>query len=45
MHIGELLKLELIRRSNSPYRSPTFIVQKHSEIVREKSRMVIDKDV
>ena len=42
MHISELLKLGVIRRSSSPHRSPAFIVRKHSEIVRGKSRMVID---
>ena len=42
MHINELWKLGVIRRPNSPHRSPAFIVRKHSEIVRGKSRMVID---
>jgi len=42
MHIEELLKLGVIRRSTSRHRSPAFIVNKHSEQVREKSRMVID---
>lgn len=42
MHIEDLLKLKVIRRSNSPHRSPAFIVNKHSELVRGKSRMVID---
>jgi hypothetical protein len=42
MHIEELLKLKAIRESRSPHRSASFIVQNHSEIVRGKSRMVIN---
>ncbi|KAL4579631.1 hypothetical protein LXL04_015785 [Taraxacum kok-saghyz] len=42
LHISELLKLGVIRKSDSPQRSAAFIVRKHSEIVREKSRMVIN---
>lgn len=42
MHIEELLKLGVIRKSECPHRSSTFIVRKHSEIIREKSRMVIN---
>ena len=42
MHIGDLNKLKIIRRSESPHRSATFIVKKHSEIVRGKSRMIIN---
>jgi hypothetical protein len=42
MHIEELLKLKAIRESRSPHRSVAFIVRNHSEIVRGKSRMVIN---
>ena len=42
MHIEDLNKLEIIRRSISPYRSAAFIIRKHSKIVRGKSRMVIN---
>ena len=42
MHITELLKLGVIRKSISRQRSPAFIVNKHSEQVRGKSRMAID---
>lgn len=42
MHISELLQLGIIRRSDSPHKSSAFIVRKHSEIVRGKSRMVIN---
>ena len=42
MHIKELLELGVIRKSNSPHRSAAFIVNKHSEQVRGKSRMVIN---
>lgn len=42
MHIKDLLDLKVIRRSDAPHRSPAFIVRKHSEIVRGKSRMVIN---
>ena len=42
MHIGDLNKLKIIRRSTSPHRIAAFIVRKHSEIVRGKSRMVIN---
>ena len=41
-HINDLLKLDVIRRSNSPYRSIAFLVNKHSEQKRGKSRMVIN---
>ena len=41
-HINDLLKLNVIRRSNSPHRSTTFLVNKHSEQKRGKSRMVIN---
>jgi hypothetical protein len=42
MHIEELLKLRAIRESRSPYRSTSFIVRNHSEIVRGKTCMVIN---
>ena len=42
MHISELLRLKVIRKSTSRHRSPAFIVNKRSEQVRGKSRMVID---
>ena len=42
MHINELLKLGVIRKSTSRHRSPAFIVNTHSEQVRGKNRMVID---
>ena len=42
MHIEELLKLGAIRESKSPHRSAAFIVRNHAEIVRGKSRMVIN---
>ena len=41
-HINDLLKLEVIRRSNSPHRSTAFLVNKHSEQKRGKSGMVIN---
>ena len=41
MHINDLLKLGVIRRSESPHRSSSFLVNKHSEQKRGKSRMVI----
>lgn len=40
MHIEELLKLKVIRNSHSRHRTNAFIVMKHSEQVRGKSRMV-----
>ena len=40
--IKELLNLKLIRTSNSPHNSPTFMVRKRSEQVRGKARMVIN---
>jgi len=40
MHIDHLLKLKVIALSESPHRSPTFIVNKSSEQKRGKSRMV-----
>jgi hypothetical protein len=42
MHVVELLKLKVIRESQSPHRSASFIVRNHSEIVRGKSWMVIN---
>ena len=39
MHIKDLEKLKVIRKSESSHRSATFIVKKHIEIVRGKSRM------
>ena len=42
MHINELLKLGVMRKSTSRHRSPAVLVNKHSEQVRSKSRMVID---
>jgi hypothetical protein len=42
MHIEELLKLKAIRKSQSLPRSAIFIARNHSEIVRGKSRIVIN---
>lgn len=42
MHIEELTKLGVIRKSQSRYRSATVIVRNYLEIVRGKSRMVIN---
>ena len=42
MHIDELLEKQYIQKSNSKHNSPAFIVNKHSEQKRGKSRMVID---
>ena len=42
LHINELLKLGVIQKSISRHGSHAFIVNKHSEQVRGKSRMVID---
>ena len=42
MHINDLLKLGVIRISESLHRSTTFLVNKHSEQKRGKSRMVIN---
>ena len=42
LHISELLKLGVVQKSTSRHRSTVFIVNKHSEQVRGKSRMVID---
>lgn len=42
MHIKDLQKLKVIQKNISQHRGPAFIVNKHSEQVRGKSRMVID---
>ena len=42
MHITKLLEQRYIQESTSKHTSPTFIVNKHSEQKRGKSRMVID---
>ena len=42
IHINELIQMKLIRESKSPHCSHAFIVRKHSEIKREKARMVIN---
>ena len=42
IHINELLENNYIQKSNSKHTSPAFIVIKHSEQKRGKSRMVID---
>ena len=42
MHIDELLELKVIRSNTSRHRSPTFIVNNHSEQKRGKSRMSIN---
>ena len=36
------MQMNLIRESKSPHISPAFLVRKHSEIKREKTRMVIN---
>jgi hypothetical protein len=41
MHIGELKKLGFIRKSDSRHSSAIFIVQRHNEQVRGKSRMMM----
>ena len=41
-HINDLLKLEVIRRSDLPHRLSTFLVNTHSEQKRGKSRMIIN---
>lgn len=38
----ELIDLKLIRTSQSPHSSPAFMVRNHAEIIRNKSRMVIN---
>ena len=42
IQINELIQMKLIRESKSPHGSPAFIVRKHSEIKRGKSRIVIN---
>ena len=42
IHITKLLEKRYIQESNSKHTSPGFIVNKHSEQKREKSRIVID---
>jgi hypothetical protein len=42
MYIEELLKLGAIRENWSPHRPAAFIFRNHAEIVRGKSRMVIN---
>ena len=42
MHINELLKVGVIRNRTSIHRSPTFIVNNHSDQTRGKSRIVIE---
>ena len=42
MHIEDLKKLGVIRKSENPHRNTAFIVIKHSEIARGKNRMVIN---
>ena len=42
MNINDLLKLGVTRRSESPHRLVAFLVNKHSEQKRGKSRMVIN---
>ena len=41
-HINDLLKLDVIRRSYLPHRSAAFLVNKHNEQKKGKSRMVIN---
>ncbi|AFO54491.1 reverse transcriptase [Rose yellow vein virus] len=40
--INELLRLKLIRKTNSPWSFQAFMVRNHAEIVRGKARMVIN---
>lgn len=42
MHINDLTKNRSYKKSISPHRSVAFIVNKHSEIIRGKPRMVIN---
>ena len=42
IQINELIEMNLIRESKSFHSSPAFMVRKHSEIKRRKSRMVIN---
>ena len=42
IQINELMQMNLIRESKSPNSSPAFMVRKHSEIKRGKTRMMIN---
>ena len=42
IQINELIQMNIIRKSKSPHSSPAFMVRKHSEIQRRKTRMVIN---
>ena len=42
IQINELMQMNLIRESKSPHSSPAFMVRKHSEIKRGKTRMIIN---
>ena len=38
IQINELIQMNLIRKSKSPHSSPAFMIRKHNEIKRGKSR-------
>ena len=40
--LNKLMQMKLIKESKSPYSSPAFMVRKHNEIKRGKSRMMIN---
>ena len=42
IQIEELLDKKLIEETNGPYSSPAFMVRNHSEIKREKARIVVN---
>ena len=42
IQINELMQMNVLRESKSPHSSPTFMVRKHSEIKRGKTRIVIN---
>ena len=42
IQINELMQMNIIRESKSPHSSPAFMVRKHSEIKKEKARIVIN---
>ena len=42
IQISELIQMNLVRESRSPHSTQAFMVRKHSEIKRGKSRMVIN---
>ena len=42
IQINESMQMNLIRESKSPHNSPAFMVRKHSEIKRGKTKMVIN---